>query len=256
MNLPLIGLTTTHVADDAGRLRESLSYEYTEAVVQAGGVPILIPLSTLQSEEDTVALRAVYERLDGVIIPGGGDIHPEFYGETVHPTSRGISTLRDSVEVQLVRWAYEDDKPLFGICRGHQMINVALGGTLHHDVKALQGQSAFINHDANAVHERELLMHTVSVDSSSRLFKALGAASNSVAVNSLHHQAVNRLSSELMVSALADDGIIEGVEAPKARFFMGVQWHPEALVRNVPQMAQLFRTFVAACIEKPVLIAR
>ncbi len=254
MTPPLIGLTAVRAAGDDGRLRDSLSPEYAEAIVQAGGIPVLMPLSTLEVASDLTILRTLYSRLDGILIPGGGDIHPENYGEAPTPTERGISTLRDSVEVHLVRWAYQDDMPLLGICRGHQMMNVALGGSLHHDVRLMQGQNAFVNHDANATFERDRLMHPVYIEPASRLSQALGHDTPFIQVNSMHHQAVNRLSSELVVSSYADDGIVEGIEAPHARFFMGVQWHPEAIVGLMPQMRHLFSAFVAACAHKPQLV--
>lgn len=245
----------TRAADEHGRVRDSLSPDYATAIVHAGGIPILLPLSTVESAADTTILRTLYKRLDGVLIPGGGDIDPAYYGEAITANVRGIIPSRDSIEVQLVRWAYEDNLPLLGICRGHQVMNVALGGSLHHDVKQMQGESAFIAHDGDSVNQRDQLLHTVHVDPASRLYQALGNESASIYVNSLHHQAVNRLSSELVATSYADDGIVEGIEAPKARFFMGVQWHPEVIASLVPQMAHLFHSFVNACTTKPVTVA-
>lgn len=250
MTLPLIGITTVRTTDSNGRIYDGLSQAYSTAIALAGGIPVLIPQSTIETANDLTPLHSLYQRLDGVLLPGGGDVHPDYYGEAVSDVDRGISTLRDAIELPLVRWAYEDDLPLLGICRGHQVMNVALGGSLHHDVQLFQGEGAFLSHDADSMTERERLMHTVQIESSSRLFGALGADGQSLAVNSLHHQAVNRLAPVLVASAVADDCIIEGIEAPQARFFMGVQWHPEALVHSVPQMRQLFASFVAACATK------
>lgn len=252
---PFIGLTTVQIEGEDKRLRDSLTVEYAEAVVKAGGVPILIPLSTLESSEDETLLRHLYRRLDGILLPGGGDIHPEVYGKSETSIIRGTSRIRDDVEKQLVRWAFEDDVPLLGICRGHQMMNVALGGSLHIDVETMQNGNSTIKHDADAVRERDRLMHDVYVEPASRLAGALGNKGEPILVNSLHHQAVNQLSPELVATSYADDGIVEGIEAPKSRFFMGVQWHPEAIVKHVPQMQQLFCSFVSASATRSIAVA-
>lgn len=246
MNLPLIGLTTARIQDEEGRVRDSLTQEYSQAVVQAGGIPVLIPLSTIESG-NTDLLRALYERLDGVIIPGGGDVHPEYYGDFVTDYDRGISRLRDKAELTLVQWAYEDDCPLLGICRGHQVVNVALGGTLIHDIKTkLNGTS--LEHDSQKIEERSLVIHDVEINPDSQLAKVLGLTS--IGVNSIHHQAVDKIAPPLVATAFTSDGIIEGIEVPNAMFLIGVQWHPEAIVDTVPEMRTLFTNFVKVCAEQ------
>jgi putative glutamine amidotransferase len=246
MNPPLIGLTTTRIQDESGRVRDSLTQEYAQAVVQAGGLPVLIPLSTIESGE-TDLLRALYERLDGVIIPGGGDIHPEYYGDYVTDYDHDISRLRDKAEITLVQWAYEDDCPLLGICRGHQVVNVALGGTLIHDIDAKLNGSG-LEHDAHTIAQRSQVAHEVEISPDSRLADILGLTS--IGVNSIHHQAVDKIAPSLVATAFTSDGIIEGVEAPTATFLIGVQWHPEAIVDTVPEMRILFANFVKICAKQ------
>ena len=246
MNPPLIGLTTVRIKDQQGRIRDALTQDYSNAVVQAGGLPVLIPLGTVESG-DTSLLRAIYERLDGVIIPGGGDIHPEFYGEYITEYDHDISRLRDNAELTLVQWAYEDDCPLLGICRGHQVVNVALGGTLIHDIPSkLNGTG--LEHDTAEIAQRSQVRHDVEITPNSRLAEILDTTS--IGVNSIHHQAVGQLAPPLVATAFSSDGIIEGIEAPDARFLVGIQWHPEAIVDAVPKMRTLFAKFVKICAER------
>lgn len=248
---PLIGLTTLRFKSQNGLTRDGLTKEYSQAIVQAGGLPVLIPLATVE-DHDPEILRALYERLDGILIPGGGDVHPSEYGEYVTDHERGVNRLRDRAEIQLIRWSYEDDRPTFGICRGHQIMNVALGGTLHHDLKAETGTA--IRHDRdNVVDGRLELAHQVDLKADSRLHLIFGTTQ--LAVNSLHHQAVEMVAPSLVATAYAEDGIIEGIEAPDAHFFLGVQWHPEGLMPKVPAMRGLFERFIEACkTKKPVAL--
>lgn len=244
MKPPLIGITTVRSVGADTRIRDGLTQDYSKAIANAGGIPVLIPLSTLEVEDDGRLLHALYQRLDGLVLPGGGDVHPAEYGAYVDDTIRGVSAIRDAVELRLARWAFADNMPLLGICRGHQVLNIALGGTLYNDIPSLQGSAATLRHDADHELERDRLMHQVTVVSESRLARAL--QSTQLDVNSLHHQAIDRLAEPLVLTATAEDGIIEGVEAPQHRFMVGVQWHPEAIA-TLPTMANLFRSFIEAC---------
>jgi putative glutamine amidotransferase len=244
INPPLIGLTTVRSIGKDNRIRDGLTQDYAQAITQSGGVPVLIPLSTLEVNDEGRLLRSLFARLDGIVLPGGGDVHPSHYGCYIDDTIRGVSEIRDAVELRLARWAFEENVPLLGICRGHQVLNIALGGSLHNDILTLQGSSATLRHDADHERERDKLMHTVTVAPESRLAHAMQSVH--VEVNSLHHQAINRLAEPLVQTAAADDGIVEGVEVPQHRFMVGVQWHPEAIATHTP-MQHLFRTFVEAC---------
>lgn len=243
MTPPLIGITTARTHIEYDRWRDGMAAEYSNAVMRAGGIPVLIPVSIVEygNESD---LRSLYERLDGILIPGGGDIHPEWYGEALTKFEYEIIPLRDQIEITLAKWAFEDNRPLLGVCRGQQVMNVALGGTLMHDIKEeLNGKS--LPHRQPSEKPRTFLAHEVEVQADSRLAAVLGC--NRVSVNSIHHQAVGKLADSLRVTALADDGIVEAVEIPDAHFYMGVQWHPECLVDTVPEMQSLFRQFVESC---------
>jgi putative glutamine amidotransferase len=243
MATPLVGLTSVRITGDNNRLRDAMSVEYSNAIARAGGIPVLVPLAVIEAGNEPL-LRSLYERLDGILIPGGGDVHPEYYGEFVTDYDREISRSRDRVELTLARWAFEDNRPLLGICRGHQVINVALGGTLMHDIYAELNGSA-LKHDQDATLPRSRLLHEVEVKAGSQLGAMLGC--DRLSVNSLHHQAIRRLASPLNVTAVASDGVIEAVEAPGKCFYLGVQWHPEAMLDKVPTMQALFAEFVRAC---------
>lgn len=212
---------------------------YLDALVRAGGSPVLLPLLTDGQE----ALRDMYERLDGVLLPGGVDIHPSSYGQAARPGLRRTDPERDAVELTLARWALADDLPLFGLCRGLQVINVARGGTLVQDLVLERPDTA--RHDFEPPeYARDYLAHQVQVEQGTRLRSVAGAAR--VAVNSMHHQAVDRVGEGLAVTARSDDGVVEAVEG-SGRFVLGVQWHPESLVPRDQLARRLFDEFVGAC---------
>ena len=216
-----------------------MNQRYSRAVAAAGGLPMMIPLL---GEEDT--LRALYDRLDGVLLPGGVDLDPAAYGETPLPTCGRLDPARDRVELAFARWSIEEGKPLFGLCRGLQIVNVALGGTLYQDIAAQL--SAAIKHDyfPTAGYPRDHLAHPVTVTSGSRLDALVGTAP--LKVNSMHHQAVKELAPALVTTAVAPDGLIEAVESPGSSFLLGVQWHPESLTERDPRMHRLVAGFVEA----------
>lgn len=191
-------------------------------------------------------LRAIYDRLDGVLLPGGGDVDPVRYGCTPHPATKNIDDSRDTLELTIARWAVDDDLPVFGICRGHQVLNVALGGTLVQDIPSEIGVSAN-RHDTNG-EPRTVRAHQVRIEANSRLATVLGQLR--LEVNSLHHQAVDRLAPGLVATAWADDGVIEALESPAKRFVLGVQWHPEDLVEDDETMQRLFKAFIDAARER------
>ncbi|MCI0711535.1 MAG: gamma-glutamyl-gamma-aminobutyrate hydrolase family protein [Chloroflexi bacterium] len=245
MSKPIIGITTYHEINEQRRWRFVTNQTYVDAILNAGGIPVLIPLNIVQSGDDSL-LRALYERIDGVLIPGGGDIHPEFYSQYITPKDTKVDRNRDKVEITLAIWAYEDDQPLLGICRGQQVINVALGGTLIHDIPSEKPSQLLHDYDDHIPPSH--LAHNVDLDRDSQLGKILGVSK--IEVNSLHHQAIEQIAPVLKVNAYADDGIIEGVEVPDAYFYIGVQWHPEWMTANVPAMKNLFHSFVEACAKK------
>jgi putative glutamine amidotransferase len=236
---PIIGISTgkRHVADYPLPF-QGAPVTYSEAVSMAGGVPVLIPHNLPPQP-----LRKLFERLDGIVLPGGGDVDPAAYRAETHPQIGGVDVERDQTEFLLARWAVDDDKPLFAICRGIQVLNVALGGTLIRDIPSEVPNA--LEHTRKP-YDFGRIAHAVSLVPESALFRALGVAGETLNVNSLHHQAIHQPAQSLQVTARAPDGIIEGVEIPGRRFILGVQWHPEALVKEHPPMLSLFRSLVAA----------
>ena len=241
---PIIGIPTQtlHAMDGIPEaLPESwvMNQRYSRVVASAGGLPVMIPLL-----DDEATLRALYDRLDGLLLPGGLDLDPATYGEPRRPDCGRVDPDRDRVELQFARWAVAEGKPVFGLCRGLQIVNVALGGTLYQDI-ASQLTGA-IKHDyfPTAGYSRDHLAHEVTVSSGSRLGSVVGAAP--LRVNSMHHQAVKDLAPGLIPTAVAPDGVVEAVEAPDEPFLVGVQWHPESLVERDPRMHRLLAGFVEA----------
>jgi len=210
---------------------------YVEAVATAGGAPVVIPLNL-----DEGALRAIYERLDGLLLAGGEDVHPRHYGEAIHEKCGQRDNARDTVELTLARWALAEGLPVLGICRGIQVLNVAAGGTLYQDIASQMPGS--LKHDCWPDYPRNYLAHQVTVNGDSHLPAILGQSR--VAVNSTHHQAVKDVPPDFRAVAWAPDGVIEAIEGNDHLFALGVQWHPEELVEDAPPMRRLFEDFVSA----------
>lgn len=236
MHLPLIGITTYHTTNAAGNSILALGENYVQALSQAGGLPILVPLG-LPSEQ----LSALLARLDGILFSGGGDIDPGIYGMESSPEVGNVDPDRDRVEIQLVREAVSEGLPFLGICRGCQVINVALGGTLYTHIETQHPQA--LKHDYYPDWPRDHLPHNVNIEPGSRLASILDTTSPEV--NSLHHQGVRSLASGLCPTAWAPDDLIEAFELPDHPFGIAVQWHPEWLTDHAPMRA-LFRAFVEA----------
>jgi putative glutamine amidotransferase len=234
MPLPFIGVTAWRTSSKSGHPWISVSEAYLQAISQAGACPVLIPLGL--SEE---RLADILARLDGVLFTGGGDLNPHTYGEEWHPDLKEVDDDRDRVELYLLHRVLEDRIPFLGICRGIQLINVGLGGSLYADI-AGQHPGA-IKHDFHTDWPRNYPAHEVQVQAGSRLACILGEPR--VQVNSLHHQGIHRLAPDLLATAQAPDELIEGVELRDHRFGLAVQWHPECLTAYEP-MRKLFRAFV------------
>jgi putative glutamine amidotransferase len=233
---PLIGITTHRSATSLGVPLFSTAQAYVEAIARAGGAPVLLPLGL-----DKATLFTLTSRLDGILFSGGGDIQPELYGSQSHPKVNEVDHDRDRVELWLVQRVLQRKLPFLGICRGLQVINVGLGGSLYEDI--LDQHPSAQQHQFSPGHPRNHLAHTVQVQAGSRLATILGA--ESFQVNSLHHQGVRKLAPALQANAFAPDGILEGLEIPDHPFGMAVQWHPEWL-RDDPVMQRIFRAFILA----------
>lgn len=236
MHTPLIGITTYQSTNQYGHPITAIGQYYIRAVSQAGGLAVLIPSGL--SEDQLTALTA---RLDGIIFSGGGDIDPASYGAESTPEVKLVNPERDRAEFQMVHEAIDTNLPFLGICRGLQVINVTLGGTLYTHILTQHPQE--LEHAYYPDWPRDHLAHSVRVKNGSRLAEILGT--DEVKTNSLHHQGIRVLSPELQPTAWAPDELIEAVELPNHPFGLGVQWHPEWLPAHAPMRA-LFSAFVEA----------
>ena len=246
---PIIGVPTQNLQSIGGvpaNLPDSwvMSHRYVHALTGVGAIPWLIPLVG----EDVPTLRGIYDALDGVFLPGGADVDPASYGAERSPSCERSDPPRDAVEVKLVQWAIEDRKPVLGVCRGLQVINAAVGGTLVQDLTKEKPDT--IKHDYFPFRDgfaRDHLAHAVRVIEGTRLQRVVRAAE--MPVNSMHHQGIDRLGGGLVVSAVAPDGVVEGIEsASDDHFLIGVQWHPEIFAESDPATRRLFEEFVAAAV--------
>jgi putative glutamine amidotransferase len=235
MSRPLIGITSRHAPTLQGLPAVQILQAYVSAVVDAGGAAILIPPDL---PED--GWRTLLDRLDGVLFSGGADISLKYFDGEPHPTV-AEEPVRDAIELPLLRAAVEADKPFLGICRGFQVMNVALGGTLYTHI--LDQLPNALQHDMHDGLPRTHLAHPVRVEEGTRLSGILGAPM--LQVNSLHHQGVKTLAPELKATAFAPDGLIEGMELPDHKFGLAVQWHPEWMTEHAA-MKNLFKAFVAS----------
>lgn len=231
---PLIGLTTYTSKNEYSNPVVALATHYIRAVLEAGGMPVLIPNLLAEAE-----WREFYARLDGIVFTGGGDIETRIFDGLDHPKVDGVDPERDSLELPLLRAAAEGGKPFLGICRGLQVVNVALGGTLFTDIADQLPGAA--RHDWHEGYPRTYLAHLVRVEESSRLAQIFDEAMPGV--NSLHHQGIQDLAPGLKAAAYAPDGLVEAVELTGHPFGLAVQWHPEWLVEH-ESARRLFQAFI------------
>lgn len=242
MSLPRIGITPSRRVEPARAAQISVPESYVQAVTAAGGAPFIIPLGLSEA-----VLAEIVPALDGILFSGGGDVHPQVYGSVDHPLVDEVDGDRDRVELCVFSLAAQRQLPFLGICRGFQLVNVALGGTLYEDI--LDQHPGALDHRYQKGNPRDYLAHPVAVSPHSCLAEIIGKTE--VEVNSMHHQGVRRLAAGLQASAVAPDGIIEAFELPGHPFGMAVQWHPECLPEH-PPMQRLFQAFVKAAAPQPV----
>jgi putative glutamine amidotransferase len=227
---PIVGITT-YAPNERGNFH--LPAAYVECVRRAGGIPWLIAPGEPRLDE-------VIERLDALVLAGGGDVDPALYGGRNHAELYGVDRARDETEIALVRAAVARGMPTLAICRGCQVANVALGGTLIEHLPDEVGTR--VAHRTDVAGTRTL--HEVEIDAGSKTAAIVGASR--AETSSSHHQAIRRVARELEVVARAADGTIEGVELRGAPFFVGVQWHPEHTAAHDPAQQRLFDALVAA----------
>lgn len=231
----LVGITCSWRESES---KHYLDNDYVEAISDAGAVPILIPTT------EPVLAEYYYNTLDGFVFSGGGDVDPIYFGEEPQARLGEITPRRDSFELALARIAMAGNKPVLGICRGLQLINIAAGGSVYQDIGSITSQQHWQKAPSwYAVHEVEILAN-------SGLIQNLG--NKSLRVNSYHHQAVNILGDNLQAVAWSKDGLIEAVETiDTSRYLIGVQWHPECAYNKDNYSIKLFNSFVEA-VQKSV----
>jgi putative glutamine amidotransferase len=238
---PIIGVTPDFNAGDRKEWggREPtyfLRARYIRAIEELGGIPLVLPLHA-----DRTTRRRLLQQLDGLLLTGSGpDLPPSLYGERQRYPFSIVSERRMSFELDLVRLARQADLPLLGICGGMQTMNVACGGSLFQDI-ASQVSTALQHRQQNRATN---LSHTVAVTPGSLLRRIV--RSRSMSVNSSHHQSVKAVAPSLVVSAAAPDDVVEAIESPVHRFFLGIQWHPEFLFDRHPLHRRLFEAFLRA----------
>ena len=237
MNPPLIAVSTSVTVDKYPE-RAYVNAAYLNAVQQAGGVPVPLP-----PQLEPGARAEILKHVSGVLLTGGGDVDPARFGEAAHPTTCEVSGARDELEIDLTQWALARRAPLLAVCRGLQVLNVALGGSLYQDIPSEPGSP--LDHSQTGLQgkARNVTAHQVKVREGSRLATILGALD--VDVNSFHHQAIKQLGRGLADVAWAPDSIVEGVElVDPAQFVVGVQWHPEEMVAQDRAAFNLFAALV------------
>lgn len=227
---PIIGLVPLI---DTGRESYWMLPGYMAGLRQAGGLPIMLPLT-----DDAAQIRQLVSLCDGLLFTGGHDLSPALYGQEPLPELGECVPARDAMEMALLREALVQDKAVFGICRGIQLLNTALGGTLYQDIPT-QFPST-VNHRQSAPYHQPI--HDVSLKEGSPMEVLLGQ--NAIRVNSCHHQGIRRLSPQLEIMGTAPDGLVEAVCMPDRRFVWAVQWHPEFAYKADETSRQLFRAFV------------
>jgi len=228
---PVIGLTSSFSPENNA---QALPSTYISAIEAAGGIPLIIPAGISPSLSD-----AILQKIDGLLLTGGPDVDPLYFGEEPHPRLGLVTPERDVIEIPLTQAAVAGGLPILAICRGIQVLNIAMGGSVIQDIASQVKDPLKHRQEAPRWHGT----HEVTVNEGSRLAGLLGTTS--IRVNTFHHQAVKEAAPGFEVVARAQDGIIEGIERPGC-FVVGVQWHPEGMYERVPEMARLFQGFVDA----------
>lgn len=233
---PIIGLTSGFKNIDE-TVFSSIDYDYIMAVSEAGGLPITLPIV-----KENILTKNYMKEMDGLIFTGGEDISPLLYGENPISQIGAVSFVRDKFEMCLFKSAREHHLPIMGICRGMQLINVALGGTLYQDInKQIEGSLGHRSFNKNL----EQPHHKVSLTKDSRLYTLINK--KEIGVNSFHHQSVKEIGKDLKAVAYSNDGIIEAIESVDSTFVLGMQWHPERMTHEYPMFKKIFELFISAC---------
>ena len=236
---PRIGVTAWHHHDGQEQW-EFIRDNYTRAITAAGGLPLILPIA---AEPDLVA--DLVGTLDGLLLTGGEDVHPSFYGEAVQEKCGPIDESRDRFEIGLTKAALARELPVLAICRGMQVLNVACGGTLYQD---LGYRPETEPHHTGVKENRARRIHPVRILPGTRLREILGL--EEAPVTSTHHQVIREMAPGFRPAAVAPDGVLEGMEKTEDPFALAVQWHPERLALADPNQLRLFRALVEAAAKR------
>lgn len=238
MKKPIIGVVGSLSDETRANIMEStervfISEKFINCVEYAGGIPLI--LAHVREIED---IKAQIDVCDGIMLCGGMDIHPIYYGEEPHEKLGFVNSKEDEYQIKIARMALNLHKPILGICRGHQLLNVVCGGTLYQDLSEIL--STTIKHDQ--ISKRYEPYHSINIAKNTKLEELLGS---STLVNSLHHQCIKELGTGLKATAHSKDGIIEAIEMPDRDFVMGLQWHPEEMAMHRDEnMLNIFKEFI------------
>ncbi len=233
---PIIGMSTALINDKdkgfSGSERVYVNRDFVNAVIKAGGVPMLIALNT-----DKEVIKAQMEVIDGLIITGGNDVFPLNYGEEPHRLLQKTRPERDEFDFELIKYAKEKKIPILGVCRGMQIMNVYAGGTLYQDLSLIEGET--LRHVQKE--DRFVKTHSVDIEEGSLLSTIYP---DEIMVNSYHHQAIKDVAGEYEVISRAKDGIVEAIEHKDYPFLLGVQWHPEMLSVRCDEAVKIFKLLI------------
>jgi len=238
MTKPIIGIVGNMEILDKGMfpgyIRSYINYDYITSIVQAGGIPLILPIV-----KDEKIIQSQIKSVDGIVISGGCDVNPLLYGEEPTQKQGFILKERDDFDVSVVKIATALKKPILGICRGLQILNVVFGGTLYQDLSFIDG--CYIKHFQES--RPSLQGHTVNIYKGTKLHDILGESV--ISVNSFHHQAVKDIASGFIVNAISKDFVVEGIEKQGEDCVLGIQWHPEMMTaQGDMQMRKIFEKFV------------
>lgn len=239
---PIIGISGSMIIDEGGMFpgykRSYVNNDYVRSVIEAGGIPFIIPMNN-----DEEVIENQLDLVDGLILSGGHDVNPLLFNEEPHQKLGGIYPERDDFDFKVVKKAMNKNMPIIGICRGHQVINVANGGSLYQDLSLIEG--CYIKHNQGSLPSQAT--HTVTVEKDSVLGGILGEKTYS---NSFHHLAVKDVADGFRIVALAEDGVVEAIEREEKPLVMGIQWHPEMMSGVDKGMMDIFKYFINECKNK------
>lgn len=242
MTKPIIGIAPGTVVVNSemfpGRKRNYVNQDYLNSITENGGVPLVLPVT-----DDQATITRYVGLIDGLLLCGGHDVDPLTYGEEPLPQLGGIDPERDAYEIALIKATHRERKPIFGVCRGLQILNVCYGGTLYQDVSAMPAGTGTLKHMQGQL--AAYGMHHVTLAPGSLLAGYVGT--DQLAVNSFHHQTVHQVAPGFQTVATAPDHVVEAIESTDGGLQMGVQWHPEMMQQADAVEAQLFAGFIAAC---------